>query len=110
MRDAPPLPTHVKGLGVKTQTTGGSDKKPPYPESPVAARSGSDSKKRDKVKEKLAAPKKKDKASAQEMRTVAPMEISAPMNVNPQFAHLIKRPDTTYHPAKQSTADGSEWV
>lgn len=29
-----------------------------------------------------------------------PMEISAPTNVNPQFAHLIK-PDNAHHPAQR---------
>ncbi|TID13776.1 hypothetical protein E2P81_ATG01713 [Venturia nashicola] len=34
-----------------------------------------------------------------------PMEISAPMNVNPQFAHLV-RPDIAYHPSTKR-ADGA---
>lgn len=34
-----------------------------------------------------------------------PMEISAPMNVNPQFAHLV-RPDMAHHPSIRR-ADGA---
>lgn len=34
-----------------------------------------------------------------------PMEISAPMNVNPQFAHLV-RPDMAHHPSTRR-ADGA---
>jgi hypothetical protein len=30
------------------------------------------------------------------------MEISAPMGVNPQFAHLVQRPDSAMHPARSN--------
>ena len=30
------------------------------------------------------------------------MEISAPMGVNPQFAHLVQRPDSAFHPSRSN--------
>ncbi|KAF2100730.1 hypothetical protein NA57DRAFT_54804 [Rhizodiscina lignyota] len=43
--------------------------------------------------------------------TSRPMEISAPMNINPQFAHLVK-PDNDHHPSRreQEGASPGGWV
>ncbi|KAF2166880.1 hypothetical protein M409DRAFT_66426 [Zasmidium cellare ATCC 36951] len=37
------------------------------------------------------------------------MEISAPMGVNPQFAHLVQRPDSALHPSRQGESEAFRW-
>ena len=37
------------------------------------------------------------------------MEISAPMGVNPQFAHLVRRPDSAMHPSRTGESDAFRW-
>lgn len=37
------------------------------------------------------------------------MEISAPMGVNPQFAHLVQRPDSALHPSRTGDSDTYRW-
>ncbi|KAK4951374.1 hypothetical protein LTR10_010347 [Elasticomyces elasticus] len=37
------------------------------------------------------------------------MEISSPMGVNPQFAHLMQRPDSTMHPSRTGESEASRW-
>lgn len=37
------------------------------------------------------------------------MEISAPMGVNPQFAHLVQRPDSALHPARSGESQAFRW-
>ncbi|CZT24643.1 uncharacterized protein RCC_10368 [Ramularia collo-cygni] len=37
------------------------------------------------------------------------MEISAPMGVNPQFAHLVQRPDSALHPARSGESQAYRW-
>jgi hypothetical protein len=39
--------------------------------------------------------------NSEPMSPTSPMEISAPMNINPQFAHLIK-PEMAHHPSNRS--------
>ncbi|KAF2002745.1 hypothetical protein P154DRAFT_137328 [Amniculicola lignicola CBS 123094] len=41
--------------------------------------------------------RKKQRESIPDM----PMEISAPMNINPQFAHLVVKPDLAHHPSQK---------
>jgi len=38
-----------------------------------------------------------------------PMEITAPLNVNPQFAHLIQRPDSAMHPSRTGDTNPYRW-
>ena len=38
-----------------------------------------------------------------------PVEISAPMGVNPQFAHLVQRPDSALHPSRTGESDPYRW-
>lgn len=38
-----------------------------------------------------------------------PMEISAPMGVNPQFAHLVQRPDSAMHPSRTGESEAFRW-
>lgn len=38
-----------------------------------------------------------------------PMEISAPMGVNPQFAHLVRRPDSALHPSRTGESEAFRW-
>lgn len=38
-----------------------------------------------------------------------PMEISAPMGVNPQFAHLVQRPDSALHPSRTGESEAVRW-
>lgn len=38
-----------------------------------------------------------------------PIEISAPMGVNPQFAHLVQRPDSALHPSRTGESDPYRW-
>ncbi|KAL1302858.1 hypothetical protein AAFC00_003188 [Neodothiora populina] len=38
-----------------------------------------------------------------------PINISAPMNVNPQFAHLVQRPDSALHPSRTGESDTQRW-
>lgn len=38
-----------------------------------------------------------------------PMQISAPMGVNPQFAHLVQRPDSALHPSRTGESDPYRW-
>ena len=38
-----------------------------------------------------------------------PMEISSPMGVNPQFAHLVQRPDSALHPSRTGESDPYRW-
>jgi len=37
------------------------------------------------------------------------MEISAPMGVNPQFAHLVQRPDSALHPSRTGESEAYRW-
>lgn len=37
------------------------------------------------------------------------MEISAPMGVNPQFAHLMQRPDSALHPSRTGESEAFRW-
>jgi len=37
------------------------------------------------------------------------MEISAPMGVNPQFAHLVQRPDSAMHPSRTGESEAYRW-
>lgn len=37
------------------------------------------------------------------------MEISAPMGVNPQFAHLVQRPDSALHPSRSGESQAYRW-
>ena len=37
-----------------------------------------------------------------------PMNITGPLNTNPQFAHLIKRPDSALHPSRKG-GDGETY-
>ena len=37
------------------------------------------------------------------------MQISAPMGVNPQFAHLVQRPDSALHPSRTGESDPYRW-
>lgn len=37
------------------------------------------------------------------------MEISAPMGVNPQFAHLVQRPDSALHPSRTGESEAFRW-
>lgn len=34
-----------------------------------------------------------------------PINISAPLNVNPQFAHLVQRPDSAMHPSRTTEGE-----
>ncbi|KAF2399042.1 hypothetical protein EJ06DRAFT_68309 [Trichodelitschia bisporula] len=63
---------------------------PPYPRSPPAAAFPSSP-----VRSPTKAGKKEEAVPV-----TAPMEISAPLNVNPQFAHLV-RPDSHMHPSQK---------
>ncbi|RMY30299.1 hypothetical protein D0866_08095 [Hortaea werneckii] len=36
-------------------------------------------------------------------------EISGPMGVNPQFAHLVQRPDSVLHPSRTGEGDSFRW-
>lgn len=38
-----------------------------------------------------------------------PMEISAPMGINPQFAHLVQRPDSALHPSRTGDSQAFRW-
>ena len=38
-----------------------------------------------------------------------PVEISAPIGVNPQFAHLVQRPDSALHPSRTGESDPYRW-
>lgn len=38
-----------------------------------------------------------------------PMEISSPMGVNPQFAHLVQRPDSALHPSRTGESEAFRW-
>lgn len=38
-----------------------------------------------------------------------PINISAPMGVNPQFAHLVQRPDSALHPARTGESEPYRW-
>lgn len=78
---------------------------PPYPRSPPAvagAYPASSSPVRSPSNKKVT----KTKTSMSEVASSPgpSMNISAPMNVNPQFAHLV-RPDMAHHPS--SKRDGS---
>lgn len=37
------------------------------------------------------------------------MEISGPMGVNPQFAHLVQRPDSALHPSRTGESEAFRW-
>lgn len=37
------------------------------------------------------------------------LEISAPMGVNPQFAHLVQRPDSALHPSRTGESEAYRW-
>lgn len=37
------------------------------------------------------------------------MQISAPMGVNPQFAHLVQRPDSALHPSRSGEGEALRW-
>lgn len=37
------------------------------------------------------------------------MEISSPMGVNPQFAHLVQRPDSALHPSRNGESEAFRW-
>lgn len=37
------------------------------------------------------------------------MQISAPMGVNPQFAHLVQRPDSALHPSRTGESEPYRW-
>jgi hypothetical protein len=37
------------------------------------------------------------------------MEISSPMGVNPQFAHLVQRPDSALHPSRTGESEAFRW-
>ncbi|TKA75688.1 hypothetical protein B0A55_03185 [Friedmanniomyces simplex] len=37
------------------------------------------------------------------------MEISAPLGVNPQFAHLVQRPDSAMHPSRTGEREAFRW-
>lgn len=39
-----------------------------------------------------------------------PMEISAPLGVNPQFAHLVQRPDSALHPSRTGESQAFRWA
>lgn len=36
-------------------------------------------------------------------------EISGPVGVNPQFAHLVRRPDSALHPARSGEGEAFRW-
>nr|POE52172.1 hypothetical protein CFP56_52553 [Quercus suber] len=38
-----------------------------------------------------------------------PMDISGPMGVNPQFAHLVQRPDSALHPSRSGESEAFRW-
>lgn len=38
-----------------------------------------------------------------------PMEISSPIGVNPQFAHLVQRPDSALHPSRTGESQAFRW-
>lgn len=38
-----------------------------------------------------------------------PMEISGPLGVNPQFAHLVQRPDSALHPSRTGESEAFRW-
>lgn len=65
-----------------------------YPQSPVRSPGGS-------IKSSTAAAKQANKELREEAGSPRPiMNISAPLNVNPQFAHLV-RPDNAHHPSQR---------
>lgn len=37
------------------------------------------------------------------------MEISGPMGCNPQFAHLVQRPDSALHPSRAGESEAFRW-
>lgn len=37
------------------------------------------------------------------------VEISGPIGVNPQFAHLVQRPDSALHPARMGEREAFRW-
>jgi len=37
------------------------------------------------------------------------MQISAPLGVNPQFAHLVRRPDSALHPSRSGEGEALRW-
>lgn len=37
------------------------------------------------------------------------MQISGPMGVNPQFAHLVQRPDSALHPSRTGESETHRW-
>jgi hypothetical protein len=37
------------------------------------------------------------------------MEISSPMGINPQFAHLVQRPDSALHPSRTGQSEAFRW-
>ncbi|KAF2461385.1 hypothetical protein BDY21DRAFT_360514 [Lineolata rhizophorae] len=67
----------------------------PYPRTPDSHLTKK-SRRRDRMRESLGIPR----------RT---MEISAPTNVNPQFAHLVRQPDPAHHPSARKP-EGDNWL
>lgn len=45
----------------------------------------------------------------QQQQASGPMEISSPMGVNPQFAHLVQRPDSALHPSRTGESQAFRW-
>lgn len=37
------------------------------------------------------------------------MEISSPQDINPQFAHLVQRPDSALHPSRTGESEAFRW-
>ncbi|KIW05267.1 uncharacterized protein PV09_03799 [Verruconis gallopava] len=75
---------------------------PPYPRSPPGAYPASPVKSPSPA---VKAVSKNDATGTSPKSPRPPMEISAPLNVNPQFAHLV-RPNMAHHPS-QRRPDGS---
>jgi hypothetical protein len=48
-------------------------------------------------------------SQAPPLPTSNPVEISAPMGVNPQFAHLVQRPDSALHPSRTGESEAFRW-
>jgi len=38
-----------------------------------------------------------------------PLNISGPLNTNPQFAHLVQRPDSALHPSRNAESEAFRW-
>ena len=50
-------------------------------------------------------PKKNHKKKRTSSIPSVPLQISAPLNINPQFAHLVQQPDLAHHPSQRRPSD-----